>query len=97
MELENLGAVPAQEFLADRKAVNAAKYLLIVATEACIDICNHIVAKKGGRAPSDYADCFRVLQETGLLPAELEARLEAMARFRNMLVHLYWKVGDAEV
>src|SRR5688500_42659 len=43
-------------FLADPKTTNSAKYLLIVASEAALDICNHLAAKKGGRSPEDYAD-----------------------------------------
>ncbi len=43
------------------------------------------------------ADCFQVLQEMGVVAAELSHRLARMARSRNLLVHLYWKVDDARV
>lgn len=33
----------------------------------------------------------------GVLPEGLSERLQAMARFRNLLVHLYWKVDNREV
>ena len=77
--------------------MNSAKYLLIVATEAALDICNHLVARRGGRSPEDYADCIAILGDIGVIDVDLRVRLTRMARFRNLLVHLYWKVDDAEV
>lgn len=73
------------------------KYNLIVAIQGCIDICSHIVAKEYARAPGDYGDCFRVLKETKILDEQLGERLIKMARFRNLLVHLYWEVDNRRV
>jgi uncharacterized protein YutE (UPF0331/DUF86 family) len=84
-------------FILDAKTTNSAKYLLIVASEAALDICNHLVAKKGGRSPEDYADCMTILAELGVLDPDLQTRMSKMARFRNLLVHLYWRVDDREV
>ncbi len=96
-ELRSLGSVAQAEFLGDTKAVNSTKYLLIVCCEAAIDICNHLAARRGGRAPEDYADCFEVLREMKALDPDLSARLARMAKFRNLLVHLYWKVDNVRV
>jgi uncharacterized protein YutE (UPF0331/DUF86 family) len=38
-----------------------------------------------------------ILREIGILDEELTVRLVRMARFRNLLVHLYAKVNDGEV
>lgn len=73
------------------------KYNLIVAIQGCIYICNHILAKKGGRAPQDYGDCFYLMSELGFLEEPLSERLVQMARFRNLLIHLYWRVDDERV
>jgi uncharacterized protein YutE (UPF0331/DUF86 family) len=96
-ELRELGRTPREVFLADSRTVNGAKYLLIVATEAALDICNHIAARRGGRSPRDYADCLAVLREIAAVDEVLAGRLARMARFRNLLVHLYWRVDDAEI
>ncbi len=85
------------EFLADFRNTESAKYLLIVAIEAAIDICNHLAARIGNRAPQNYADCFSVLAEAGMIESELAGRLKRMARFRNLLVHLYWEVENERV
>jgi len=83
--------------LADYRNTESAKYLLIVATEAAIDLCNHIVARQGGRAPQDYADCFAILADLKVIKPDLAKRLKQIARFRNLLVHLYWRVDNQRV
>lgn len=95
--LRELGKLPEAEFLADFRNTESAKYLLVVATEAAIDICNHIVARRGGLAPNDYADCFAVLAELKVITSELAEHLQRMAHFRNLLVHVYWRVDNQRV
>ncbi|MGB9777123.1 MAG: type VII toxin-antitoxin system HepT family RNase toxin [Anaerolineae bacterium] len=56
-----------------------------------------MVDRERGRSPTDYADCFTVLQEIGVLPDDLAERMRRMARFRNLLVHLYGKVDNRKV
>jgi len=70
-ELRELGRTRRDVFLADSRTVNGAKYLLIVATEAALDICNHIAARRGGRSPRDYADCLAVLREIAAVDENL--------------------------
>jgi uncharacterized protein YutE (UPF0331/DUF86 family) len=95
--LGELGRLPRQAFVDDWRTTASARYLLIVATEAALDICNHLAARRGGRSPQDYPDCMRVLAEIGAIDAGLRDRLVKMARFRNLLVHLYATVDDGEV
>ncbi|MDI6735511.1 MAG: DUF86 domain-containing protein [bacterium] len=96
-KLEKIGGLLEEEFINNYEKIDSAKYNLIIAIEAAIDICNHIVAKAGGRAPCDYADCFRILGELGIFREEFVKQLEKMARFRNFLVHLYWQVDNHKV
>jgi len=56
-----------------------------------------VAARKVGRVPEEYAQCFEILGEARLLPPDLTRRLMAMARFRNRLVHLYWDVDYGQV
>ena len=96
-KLGDAAKLDAQDFVNSADKVDAAKYNLIVAIEGAIDICNHIVAKGGGRAPCDYGDCFAILGEMGILSVELTEQLKKMAKFRNLLVHLYWQVDNRKV
>jgi uncharacterized protein YutE (UPF0331/DUF86 family) len=95
--LGDFGRMSREEFVNDWRMTASAKYLLIVATEAALDICNHLAARRGGRSPQDYPDCMRVLAEIGAIDPALRDRLVRMARFRNLLVHLYATVDDSEV
>ena len=86
-----------EAFQRDKILVGGAKYYLQVSIECCLDVANHIIASKGFRAPKDYADSFKVLEEHEVLDGELASRLRQMAKFRNRLVHLYGEVDDAYV
>jgi uncharacterized protein YutE (UPF0331/DUF86 family) len=95
--LRQLGQMSEQAFLADFRNTESAKYLFIVATEAAIDLCNHIVSHQGSRSPKDYADCFVVLADITVITPELSTRLQRMARVRNLLVHVYAQVDNQRV
>lgn len=84
----------AEEFLNDKKGNAAAKYYLIVATEASIDICNHLAARVASRAPGSYAECFEILKENSIISEALAGNLIPMARFRNLLIHRYADVDN---
>jgi len=92
--LKELADLPKDEFLSNPHFVASAKYFLIVAIEAAIDMCNHVISMNRLRVPEDYADTFRVMGEAGFFDDEFVDRLVRMARFRNRLVHLYWNVDD---
>lgn len=95
--LRALATLNRDEFLADPIKVGGAKYYLQVSIECCIDLGSHIIASERFRAPQDYADAFRVLNEQGAFPDDFTKRLQQMARFRNLLVHLYAEVDDIQV
>lgn len=96
-QLRELGQPPRETFVTDPRATNSAKYLLIVAAEAALDMCNHLAARRGARSPEDYADCMAIMAELGIIDHDLATRLMRMSRFRNLLVHLYARVNDGEV
>ena len=86
-----------EEFVSDQMVVDVAKYRLLVAIEAAASMCTHIAARQLGEAPSSYAQCFQVLASSGIISPELAERLAAMARFRNLLAHVYAEVDDSRV
>jgi len=93
-ELKKLSRMDESEFVSDSYKLNSAKYLLIVGIEASIDLCNHLISMNKFREPEGYADTFKVMEEEGIIESEFADRLEMMARFRNRLVHIYWKIDD---
>lgn len=77
--------------------LDLACYRLLVAIEAAIQICFHICAQRLHRVPEEYAECFAILGEAGILPLELSRNLQKMARFRNLPVHMYWEIDYERV
>jgi uncharacterized protein YutE (UPF0331/DUF86 family) len=83
--------------LSDQEKLGNIKYQFIVAIEACIDICSHIAEKTFSEVPESYAHCFDLLKEKGIIESQLAEGMSDFARFRNVLVHLYWKVENKRV
>ncbi len=90
--LERIGGKPKEEFLRDQDLKDIACYRLLVAIEAALGLCYHVSAKRLKKVPEGYAECFSILSDSGIIPSDLSERLQKMARFRNLLVHMYWKV-----
>jgi uncharacterized protein YutE (UPF0331/DUF86 family) len=95
--LSTLSQVEENRFVSDADKVASAKYHFIVAIEACIDLCNHVISRNSLRVPEDYGDTFRVMAEAGAVSPEFAEELVTMGKFRNRLVHLYWEVDDRQV
>ncbi len=67
---------------------------LELAIQQMIDIYKHLVSRLNLREPVSYADCFEILAEEGYLSEENLEKYKNMARFRNLLIHIYEKVTD---
>jgi len=81
--LKELSELSEEDFVINPHFVASAKYFLIVAIEACLDMCYHLISKNKFRVPEDYADTFRVMGEVGLFSNEFVEKLVEMAKFRN--------------
>src|SRR4029077_15838548 len=95
--LEQLAAMSLEQFLADRDSQDIACYRLLVTIEAALALCYHVSTRRFRKAPEDYATCFTTLEEAGLVSPYLSQQLQLMARFRNLLVHMYWKIDYRRV
>lgn len=92
--LREYASLSDTEILSNKTILNAAKYNFIVAIQAVIDICHHIVARLSGKVPDEYGECFLILKDMGLINPEYAIRLKSMAGFRNVLIHLYHEVDN---
>jgi uncharacterized protein YutE (UPF0331/DUF86 family) len=95
--LESFRSMTLEEFLADRDARDIACYRLLLSIEAALALCYHTTARRLRQTPEDNAACFEALHTAGIIDAALSERLRLMARFRNLLVHMYWKVDYEKV
>lgn len=95
--LERFKSLSLKDFLSNEDTLDLTCYRLLVAIEAALALCYHISAKRLRKVPEEYAECFKVLAEAGVVRDELSVRLQKMARFRNVLVHMYWKIDYHQV
>lgn len=95
--LERFRSLSRDGFLGDDDAKDIVCYRLLIAIEAALALCYHVSARRLRTVPEDYAACFQGLERASLIPPALSARLQRMARFRNLLVHVYWKVDYGRV
>jgi uncharacterized protein YutE (UPF0331/DUF86 family) len=95
--LARIRAEGRQAFLDNDDAKDIACYRLLLAFEAALALCYHVSARRLRRVPEDYAGCFAGLADAGLIPVDLSERLQRMARFRNLLVHVYWRIDYGRV
>ncbi len=95
--LQRFAVLSREAFLADQDTLDIACYRLLVAIEAALALCYHVSAKRLNRVPDEYAECFGLLGNAGIIPISLGERLQQMARFRNLLVHMYWKIDYGQV
>jgi uncharacterized protein YutE (UPF0331/DUF86 family) len=95
--LELFQAMARDQFMANRDAQDIACYRLLISIEAALALCYHTTAKRLRQTPDDNAACFDVLHKAGVIDAALSERLRHMARFRNLLVHMYWKIDYGKV
>lgn len=85
------------EFAANNVFTGAAERHLQVAIQSAIDIAQYLLSHLMVAQPGDYADVFVKLGEAGVVPSDFASRLVEMARFRNVLVHLYLDVDTRRV
>jgi uncharacterized protein YutE (UPF0331/DUF86 family) len=63
------------------------------ACETAIDLAMYVVSQRRLGLPQDSRDAFALLQTTGILPADLAARMQRMVGFRNVAVHEYTRLN----
>jgi uncharacterized protein YutE (UPF0331/DUF86 family)/predicted nucleotidyltransferase len=76
----------------NRDARNMVLQAMFVSIQAAIDIANHLIVQTNARRPTTYREAFEILAETAIIPLDLSDELSDLAGFRNVLVHIYWKL-----
>jgi len=90
--LRELRPLTYHEFTHEQVLVDAAERRFQVAIQAALDIGSILLADQQATLPKRYGEIFPALAEIGVLPADLAQRLVPMAKFRNVLMHLYLDV-----
>jgi uncharacterized protein YutE (UPF0331/DUF86 family) len=96
-KLKDLSRLSKNQLLEHYGNIDAAKYNFIVAIGAGIDICNRIIAKENFGYPQEYAEVIKIMEERKVFNEDLATHWVEMVKFRNLLVHLYWKVENEKL
>ncbi|MCK6462677.1 MAG: DUF86 domain-containing protein [Candidatus Pacebacteria bacterium] len=82
-----------EEIENDLNIKGAVERYLYLAAQATIDLAEAVIAYKKFRKPSTMAESFYILQEEGVISAELAAKMVGMTGFRNTIAHDYEKIN----
>jgi uncharacterized protein YutE (UPF0331/DUF86 family) len=96
-QIKEFSKISIVTYKSDWKMQRIIERTLQMLIELCIDIANHIISDEGMRLPSGYADTFTVLMEKKVINRNLFKTMDKMAKFRNIVVHQYEKIGPAIV
>ena len=94
-ELRSVRVEGLEEF---RKDVVTRRFIernIELAIEQMVDICKHLVSGLDLKEPETYSECFDILSAGGVVHPESAATFQTMARFRNILIHVYDGIDDA--
>jgi uncharacterized protein YutE (UPF0331/DUF86 family)/predicted nucleotidyltransferase len=89
--------ISLEDLRTDRDRRNMVLHALLVAIQACIDIAHRLIAQRHLRQPATYREAFEILAEAGIIPLELADCMADLAGFRNVLVHIYWRLDIQRV
>lgn len=82
-----------QNLVANQTKQDAIILNLQRACETVIDLAMYVVSQRRLGVPQECRDAFALLQASGILPADLAARMQRMVGFRNVAVHEYTRLN----
>ena len=95
--LKELRRLTFDEFACEHVLVGSAERDFQVAIQAALDIGASLLAELSVQVPTDYKDIFPKLAEIGILPHDFASKIVGMAKFRNVLVHIYLEIDLKKV
>lgn len=95
--MRELQSLTYEEFTQDHILHASAERDFQVAIQAAIDIGSILLAASSSKTPQSYTDIFLSLADVGILPPDFAQKLVGMAKFRNVLVHMYVEVDLKKV
>lgn len=95
--LRELNAVSIENYDAFSKNIVVKRFIernIELSIEQMVDICKHFISALDLSEPESYSECFEILSGAGIIPTETVSTFKSMARFRNILIHVYDGIDD---
>lgn len=87
--LEGIKTYKQEEFLRNKILQAAAERFFILGIEIITDVGEHLLTQEKDVSSESYDEIISELGRTKLVPVALSKRNAGMARFRNLLIHVY--------
>lgn len=84
--------VTEEKIRTERDTRNMVMHAMLISIQSCIDIANHLIIQQNFPRPATYRETFEILTEKSVISEELGEALADLAGFRNVLVHIYWRL-----
>lgn len=96
-KLERLSCFSYDEFMVEFWFLEAAVHLLQTSIEALVDISRYVICSLGLPSADAYRQVPVVLADAGYIDATSAAIYDKMVRFRNLIVHHYYRVNPEDI
>ena len=96
-KLNTLSSLSHDEFMADFRNLDATVRRLQTSIEALVDISRYVIRSLGLPSADSYREVPVVLADAGYLDQTSTAIYDKIVRFRNLVVHHYYRVDPEEV
>ena len=97
VKLKTLSDLNYDEFIAEFWYSEAAVHLLQTSIEALVDISRYVIRSLGLPSADSYREVPVVLADAGYLDQTSTAIYDKMVKFRNLVVHHYYRVNPEEI
>ena len=96
-KLNTLSSLSRDEFMADFVYLDATVRRLQTSIEALVDISRYVIRSLGLPSADSYREVPVVLADAGYLDQTSTPIYDEMVRFRNLVVHHYYRVNPEEI
>ena len=96
-KLKTLSGLSRDEFMADFVYLDATVRILQTSIEALVDISRYVIRSLGLPSADAYRQVPSVLADAGYFDQTSAETYDNMVRFRNLIVHHYYRVDPEEI
>jgi uncharacterized protein YutE (UPF0331/DUF86 family) len=97
LTLKDKSKITLNDYLKDEDTQDVVERRFQTAIESCLNVGNHLISVFDLKMPEDYASVFYSLAKGKIISVQLAEEMADLARFRNLLVHLYWKLDHKSI
>jgi uncharacterized protein YutE (UPF0331/DUF86 family) len=87
----------AEKFSSSVEAVEQVAFNMFLAIQESADVASHIVTDEGWGTPATAAELFDLLQQNGVITADVATAMARGTRLRNLIAHAYGDLDPAKL